>query len=73
MAQKVLILGDSGTGKSASLRNFKEDEVFVINTAGKPLPGNKLHNGAVDQDHAEENGCHRHDDRQKRRFFQQLR
>lgn len=38
MAQKVLILGDSGTGKSASLRNFKEDEVFVINTAGKPLP-----------------------------------
>lgn len=38
MGQKVLILGDSGTGKSASLRNFKEDEVFVINTAGKPLP-----------------------------------
>ena len=38
MAQKVLILGDSGTGKSASLRNFKEDEVLVINCAGKPLP-----------------------------------
>lgn len=38
MAQKVLILGDSGTGKSASLRNFKDDEVFVINSAGKPLP-----------------------------------
>lgn len=38
MGQKVLILGDSGTGKSASLRNFKDDEVFVINTAGKPLP-----------------------------------
>ena len=38
MAQKVLILGDSGTGKSASLRNFKDDEVFVINAAGKPLP-----------------------------------
>lgn len=38
MAQKVLILGDSGTGKSASLRNFKEDEVLVINSAGKPLP-----------------------------------
>lgn len=38
MGQKVLILGDSGTGKSASLRNFREDEVFVINTAGKPLP-----------------------------------
>ena len=38
MAQKVLILGDSGTGKSASLRNFKEDEILVINCAGKPLP-----------------------------------
>lgn len=38
MAQKVLILGDSGTGKSASLRNFKPDEIMVINCAGKPLP-----------------------------------
>lgn len=38
MAQKILILGDSGTGKSASLRNFKPDEVLVINSAGKPLP-----------------------------------
>ena len=38
MAQKVLILGDSGTGKSASMRNFSEGEVFVINSAGKPLP-----------------------------------
>ena len=38
MAQKVLILGDSGTGKSASLRNFDPSEVLVINCAGKPLP-----------------------------------
>ena len=38
MAQKILILGDSGTGKSASLRNFKPEEVLVINAAGKPLP-----------------------------------
>ena len=38
MGQKVLILGESGTGKSASLRNFDENEVFVINAAGKPLP-----------------------------------
>lgn len=38
MAQKVLILGDSGTGKSASLRNFQPEEVLVINAAGKPLP-----------------------------------
>ena len=38
MAQKVLVLGDSGTGKSASLRNFEPDEILVINSAGKPLP-----------------------------------
>ena len=38
MGQKVLILGESGTGKSASLRNFDENEIFVINTAGKALP-----------------------------------
>ena len=38
MANIVLIIGDSGTGKSASLRNFKPDEVLVINCAGKPLP-----------------------------------
>lgn len=38
MGQKVLILGESGTGKSASLRNFNPDEILVINVAGKPLP-----------------------------------
>lgn len=38
MATITLILGESGTGKTASLRNFKAGEVAVINTAGKPLP-----------------------------------
>lgn len=38
MAIPVLILGESGTGKSASLRNFKKNEVAIINVAGKPLP-----------------------------------
>lgn len=38
MAIPVLILGESGTGKSASLRNFKRGEIAVINVAGKPLP-----------------------------------
>lgn len=38
MAIPVLVLGESGTGKSASLRNFKKGEVAVINVAGKPLP-----------------------------------
>ena len=34
----VLILGQSGSGKSTSLRNFNEKEVGVFNVAGKPLP-----------------------------------
>lgn len=38
MAIPVMILGESGTGKSASLRNFKPDEVGVIDVSGKPLP-----------------------------------
>lgn len=38
MAIPVLILGDSGSGKSASLRNFKPEEIGVINVSGKPLP-----------------------------------
>lgn len=38
MSNIVLILGESGTGKSASLRNFNADEVLVINSAAKPLP-----------------------------------
>lgn len=38
MGIAVLILGPSGSGKSASMRNFKKDEVGIINVAGKPLP-----------------------------------
>ena len=34
----AFILGQSGTGKSASLRNFKSDEVLHINVMKKPLP-----------------------------------
>lgn len=37
MAHPVLVMGRSGSGKSASLRNFAED-VFVINVNRKPLP-----------------------------------
>jgi hypothetical protein len=33
-----LILGASGSGKSASMRNFSPDEVGVFNVASKPLP-----------------------------------
>lgn len=38
MGQAVLIIGESGTGKSASLRNFERGEVTLFNVAGKPLP-----------------------------------
>lgn len=38
MAQVVMILGESGTGKSASLRNFKPEQVTVFNVGKKPLP-----------------------------------
>lgn len=33
-----MILGASGSGKSASMRNFSEDEVRVFNVASKPFP-----------------------------------
>lgn len=38
MGIPILILGESGTGKSASMREFKPDEVALANVAGKPLP-----------------------------------
>ena len=34
----VLLIGKSGSGKSTSLRNFKGNEVAVVNVLGKPLP-----------------------------------
>lgn len=38
MAEFVLILGKSGSGKSRSLLNFKDDEIVFINVTGKRLP-----------------------------------
>jgi len=38
MAISALILGESGTGKSTSLRNFEPGSVLVINVNRKPLP-----------------------------------
>lgn len=38
MGIPVLIIGESGSGKSASLRNFKPEEVAIFNVAGKPFP-----------------------------------
>lgn len=41
MGIPVLILGDSGSGKSASMRNFEIGEVGIFNVASKPLPFRK--------------------------------
>ncbi len=38
MGIPVLIMGESGSGKSCSLRNFDKSEVVIYNIAGKPLP-----------------------------------
>ena len=41
MAVLVMIYGQSGTGKSTSLRNFEPEDVCIINVSGKPLPFRK--------------------------------
>ena len=38
MAVIVAVMGESGTGKSTSLRNFQKGEASVINVSKKPLP-----------------------------------
>jgi len=38
MAHSVLIIAESGTGKSTSVRNLNPKETFIINIANKPLP-----------------------------------
>lgn len=38
MGIPVLIIGESGSGKSTALRNFKPEEISIFNVASKPLP-----------------------------------
>ena len=38
MGIPVLIYGRSGAGKSRSLKGFGEEEIFLVNVVGKPLP-----------------------------------
>lgn len=38
MGIPVLVYGKSGSGKSRSLKSFKEDEIYLVNVIGKPLP-----------------------------------
>lgn len=41
MGVPVLVLGASGSGKTASLRNFDQSEIGIFNVASKPLPFRK--------------------------------
>lgn len=50
MAIPVLVLGKSGSGKSASLRNFGEDELALINVMHKPLPFKKQFKSVANTD-----------------------
>jgi len=38
MGKKILIIGRSGSGKSASMRNFKPGEIGIVSVQGKELP-----------------------------------
>lgn len=38
MSNTILIIGESGSGKSTSLRNLNHEETLIINVLGKPFP-----------------------------------
>jgi len=38
MAQSILVIAESGTGKSTSIEKLDSKETFIINVANKPLP-----------------------------------
>lgn len=52
MSNTSLIVGESGTGKSTSIRNLNPEETFIINVLNKPLPfrGYKKHYVTVSSD-----------------------
>ena len=41
MGNAILVIGESGAGKTASLRNFESNEVGIFNVSEKPLPFKK--------------------------------
>lgn len=52
MAIPVLIIGRSGSGKSTSLRNFKDGEIGIIRVISKPLPFKNNLKSMVTDDYA---------------------
>ena len=50
MGIPVLILGYSGSGKSASMRNFADNEITLVNVNGKQLPFRNQHTNILSTD-----------------------
>lgn len=61
MGTVVLVMGESGSGKSTSLRNFTEDELCVLNVAGKPLPFRNAMKTVNVSKYAQEKNLNRYD------------
>lgn len=57
MANLLAVVGDSGSGKSTSLRTLNPKETFIINVASKPLPfkGWRSNYTTWDKDHLDGN------------------
>ena len=53
MAQVILILGKSGSGKSTSMRNFAHDELALVNVNKKPLPFKGKFDSTLESTHYE--------------------
>lgn len=55
MSNLIVVLGESGTGKSTSLRNLNHEETFIINVLSKPLPfrGYKKHYNSSNKNYLE--------------------
>lgn len=50
MGLPILVLGYSGSGKSASLRNFKANELALVNVNGKSLPFRTKFTSSINSD-----------------------
>lgn len=66
MADKILVMGESGSGKSTSTRNLDPETTAYINVIGKPLPFQGWKKKYVKFDKATKKGnlfsCHKHSD-----------
>lgn len=59
MSHSILIIGESGSGKSTSLRNLDPKETFIINVINKPLPfkGGSKNYTPFNKEHPDGNYC----------------